>query len=357
MSEIIRKDQIRGRGVTSNDAGRYLAHRREEDPGGWAPDEDLPPLRTEVRVERPRKVITRNSSPDLAFDRSLNPYRGCEHGCVYCFARPTHAYLDLSPGLDFETKLIARPTAPDKLAEELSRPRYTPAPLAFGTNTDPYQPIEQHHRIMRGCLEVCAEFSHPVIIITKGCLIERDIDILSSMAAKGLVQVGVSVTTLDPKISRVMEPRVPAPARRLATIARLAGAGVPVRVMVSPLIPALTDHELEAILRKARGAGAGAASMISLRLPLEVLQLFRDWVEQNFPNRAARIMGRVRELHGGKDYDAQFGRRMRGQGPWADLMRARFRIARDRLGYGDLPPLRADLFRVPPRPGDQLELF
>lgn len=354
---MIRKEQLKGRGARSNAASRYHPQTRDAVHDGWDIPEDLPPLRTEVRNERPRKVITRNSSPDIGFDRSLNPYRGCEHGCIYCFARPTHAWLDMSPGLDFETRLIVRPMAPEKLAAELAAPRYRPAPLAFGTNTDPYQPIEGQHRIMRGCLEVCRDFNHPVVIVTKGTLIERDLDILAPMAARGLVHVGISVTTLNRHIARSMEPRVPPPARRLAVIRALAKAGVPVRVMVAPVIPALTDHELESILDAARDAGAGAASMIALRLPLEVAPLFREWVTQTFPDRAARIMGRVRDLHGGRDYDPEWGKRMRGQGPWADLIRARFRVAITRLGYGQPPPLRSDLFAVPPRPGDQLELF
>ena len=250
----IDKDRRRGRAATSNDVGRFEPQTRVAIHDGWDRDEDLPPLRTEVAVERPRRVITRNTSPDVGFDRSVNPYRGCEHGCIYCFARPTHAFLGLSPGLDFETRLIARPAAPEQLARELSAKRYQVAPLAFGTNTDPYQPIEGERAIMRGCLEVLAEFRHPVTIVTKGTLIERDIDILSEMAAMGLARVGVSVTTLDPDLSRRMEPRVPAPKRRLATIRRLSQAGIETRIMVSPVVPALTDPELEAIL----AAGAEA---------------------------------------------------------------------------------------------------
>ncbi len=353
----IPKDRRRGRAALSNDDNRYERLTRSAVDDGWGLQE-LPPLRTEVALEVPRRVITRNRSPDISFDRSINPYRGCEHGCIYCFARPTHAYLGLSPGLDFETRLIARPEAPARLRAELSAPRYRPRPIAIGTNTDPYQPIEAEHRIMRGILEVLAAFRHPVTIVTKGALIERDLDILGEMAAQGLVNVGISVTTLDPATSRAMEPRVPAPARRLAAIAALAGAGVPVRVMASPMIPALTDHELEAILEAARDAGAQSASAIALRLPLEVGPLFSEWVAAAFPDRAARVMNRVRELHGGRDYDPAFGQRMTGQGPWAQLMRARFAVAIKRLGLSrDLPPLRCDLFARPPAPGDQLTLF
>ena len=348
----------RGRAAGSNPAPRFLAESRTAFHDGWDLEEDLPPLRTEVREEVPRRVITRNTSPDVGFDRSLNPYRGCEHGCIYCFARPGHAFLDLSPGLDFETRLIARPRAAERLAQELSKPDYSPRALAIGTNTDAYQPVEAERRIMRGVLEVLRDFRHPVAIVTKGTLIERDLDILSDMAAQGLARVGVSVTTLDPAVARAMEPRVPSPARRLRTIRRLAEAGIPVRVMVSPIIPALTDHEMEAILEAGAEAGAQAASSIVLRLPREVADLFRDWVAEAYPDRAARIMARVRELHGGRDYDPAFGRRMTGQGPWAALMRARFQIACKRLGLArDLPELRCDLFRVPPRPGDQLSLF
>ena len=325
---------------------------------GWDVPEDLPPLRTTVSIERPRKVITRNTSPDLSFDRSINPYRGCEHGCIYCFARPTHAYLGLSPGLDFETKLIARPEAPGVLERELRAKSYVPKVIAIGTNTDPYQPIEKTHRIMRGILEVLYAYRHPVAIVTKGTLIERDLDILGEMGRMGLARVGISVTTLDPEVSRRMEPRVPSPRRRLQTIRRLADAGCPVRVMVSPVVPALTDHELEAILAASADAGAVAASWIMLRLPREVADLFREWLEENFPDRAARVLGRVRDLHGGKDYDPEWGRRLRGEGPFSELVAHRFAIQCKRLGLAvDLPPLRTDLFRPPPRAGDQLSLF
>ena len=347
-----------GRAATSNPDVRFDRYTTETVDDGWHQDDDLPVLRTEVSDEDARTIISRNTSPDLSFDRSINPYRGCEHGCIYCFARPSHAYLGMSAGLDFETKLIARPNAAKRLRAELSNPRYRPATIAIGTNTDPYQPIEKDRLIMRAILEVLRDFNHPVAIITKGTLIERDIDILAPMAAKGLLRVGVSITTLDPKTSRAMEPRVPLPAARLRTIRRLTDAGIPVRAMVSPVVPALTDHELEAILKACHNAGAMAASSIVLRLPREVATLFRDWVAEVYPDRAARIMGRVRELHGGKDYDPDFGTRMSGQGEWAAMMKQRFRLATRKLGLDrSLPKLRTDLFAKPPEVGDQLSFL
>ena len=347
-----------GRAAASNRTGRFERHARETWDDGWDIDEELPPLRTEVAVERPRKVITRNTSPDLAFDRSINPYRGCEHGCIYCFARPSHAYLGMSPGLDFETRLIARPEAPDLLDQELRAKSYRPAVIAIGTNTDPYQPIEKEHRIMRRILEVLLAHRHPVAVVTKGTLIERDADILGEMGRLGLARVGISVTTLDRQVARVMEPRVPSPERRLQTIRRLTDAGCPVRVMASPMIPALTDHELESILARGAEAGAIAASWIMLRLPLEVAPLFREWLEERFPDRAARVMARVREMHGGKDYDPDWGRRMTGTGVHAELIAHRFAIAVKRLGLArELPALRTDLFRPPAKVGDQLSLL
>lgn len=306
----------------------------------------------------PRTVINYVRSPDLPFDRSLNPYRGCEHGCIYCFARPTHAWLGLSPGLDFETRLVARPNAPDVLARELRAKKYKVAPLAIGTNTDPYQPIERDRGIMRACLEVLREFRHPVAIVTKGALIERDIDILSEMAGQGLARVGISVTTLDEGLSRRMEPRAPGPRRRLMTIRRLVDAGVPVRIMASPMVPALTDPELESILAAGAEAGANAASWIMLRLPLEVAELWQEWLIEHYPDRATRIMNHLREMHGGEVYSSKWFARMRGEGPYADLVAARFKRAARALGLDrDQPPLRRDLFCPPPQKGDQLALF
>jgi DNA repair photolyase len=350
--------RLRARGAASNDAGRFEGHAREAVDDGWDIPEEDRLVRTEVRLERPRSAITWQRSPDLPFDRSINPYRGCEHGCIYCYARPTHAFLNLSPGLDFETRLIARPGIADVLADELRHPGYKVGPLAIGTNTDPYQPIEAEHGIMRQVLEVLGDFRHPVWITTRGALVERDIDLLAPMAAEGLAAVSVSITTLNDDLARKMEPRAPRPARRIGVIRALVAAGIPVRVQVSPLIPALTDHELEPILQAAAAAGARHATSIPLRLPLEVAGLFRDWIAAAFPDRAARVMGRVREMHGGRDYDPAFGTRMTGQGIWADLHRKRMEMARRRFGLvGGLPPLRCDLFEVPVRVGDQLRLF
>ena len=350
--------RLRGRGADSNRTGRFEATRREAYDDGWDLVEEDQLVRTEVRLERPRSAITYNRSPDLPFDRSINPYRGCEHGCVYCYARPTHAYLNLSPGVDFETRLIARPGIAAVLESELRKPAYAVQPIAIGTNTDPYQPIERDHILMRPILQVLSDFRHPVWITTRGTTVERDIDLIAPLAAQGLAAVSISVTTLDDALARKMEPRAPAPRRRLQMIERLARAGIPVRIQVSPLIPALTDHELEGILQAGRDAGATYANSIPLRLPLEVATLFREWLEATFPDRAARVMGRVRELHGGRDYDPAFGTRMRGQGLWADLIHRRADLARRRLGLDSgLPPLRCDLFQPPPRAGDQLSLF
>ncbi len=316
------------------------------------------PLRTEVQREAPRRIITRNQSPDIGFDRSVNPYRGCEHGCIYCFARPTHAFLGLSPGLDFETRLTVKPTAPDLLRKEISKPGYKVAPIAFGTNTDVYQPIEREERIARGCFEVLQAFGHPLTITTKGTLIERDIDILGEMGRAGLLRAAISLTTLDASLARSMEPRVPSPARRLKVIETLVQAGIPTTVSLAPVIPGLTDHEIEPILQSAADAGASAAMMILLRLPQEVSGLFREWLEQARPLRAARVLNRIRETHGGMDYDSSWQTRMTGQGTYAEFLHQRFRLSVKRLQLNIRPPpLRTDLFRVPPAKGDQLSLF
>lgn len=350
--------RLRARGAASNLAGRFEPALRETEDDGWMLEEETQLLRTETRIERPRSAISRNSSPDLGFDRSINPYRGCEHGCIYCYARPTHAFLNMSPGLDFETRLIARPGIGAVLDRELRAKGYRPAPIAIGTNTDPYQPLEGEKRVMREILEVLRDFNHPVGITTRGALIERDLDILVPMAAKGLVRVGISVTTLDAALARRMEPRAPAPARRLRMIQRLTEAGVPVRLMLAPVIPGLTDQEIELVMEAARDAGAIAASWILLRLPREVEALFSDWLDAHAPGRKAKIFARLAELHDGKTYDSRYGQRMRGQGVWADLIARRFHLARDRLGMLDRQPdLRVDLFRVPSAPGDQLSLF
>ncbi|MGR3435372.1 MAG: PA0069 family radical SAM protein [Shimia sp.] len=347
-----------GRSTAQNPAGRFEATTRAWADDGWGGAPDADPVRTEVRHERPRKVITRNTSPDISFDRSVNPYRGCEHGCIYCFARPGHAYLGLSPGLDFESVLTVKPDAPRRLETELRSPRYAVAPITIGTNTDPYQPLEAEHRIMRGCLEVLRDHRHPVMVTTKGSLVERDFDILAEMAADGLARLAVSVTTLDAGLARRMEPRVPSPARRLAVIAAAAEAGIPVRVLVSPVVPGLTDHEIEAILGEAAARGAEGASWAMLRLPHEVAGLWDDWLDREEPGRAAKVRARVRECHGGKAYDAKWFKRLRGEGLYAQMIAQRFRVAARRAGLdGPMPELRCDLFRIPPRPGDQLSLL
>lgn len=349
--------RVRARGVLSNAAGRFEARGVSGVADGWEPVEDHL-VRTEVRVERARSALSYNRSPDLPFDRSVNPYRGCEHGCVYCFARPSHAFLNLSPGLDFETRLIARPGIGAVLARELRAKAYRVATVAIGTNTDPYQPCEAEYGVMREVVAVLAGCDHPLAITTKGTLIERDLDLLAPMAAKGLLRVGVSITTLDAGLSRRMEPRAALPVRRLEVIRRLSEAGVSVRVMVAPVIPGLTDHEMEGILAVARDAGAVGASWIMLRLPMEVAGLWREWLEAAEPGRAAKVMTRLREARGGKDYDAEWGKRMRGEGLFAGLIAQRFDKAVARLGLAKvLPPLRCDLFRPPVLPGDQLALF
>ncbi|WP_226780660.1 PA0069 family radical SAM protein [Oceaniglobus trochenteri] len=356
--QTVSPERRKGRGAAFDPAVRFDPYVRTTEPDGWEREDDLPPLRTTVSTEVPRRVISRNTSPDISFDRSINPYRGCEHGCIYCFARPSHAYLGMSAGLEFETRLIARPKAPERLARELSSPRYRVAPIAIGTNTDPYQPIERDRKIMRRVLEVLSEFRHPVTVATKGTLVERDADILGEMGQAGLARVGISITTLDRDMARRLEPRVPSPARRLKAIETLARAGVPVRVMVSPVIPGLSDPEIESILGAARDAGAVAASWIMLRLPYEVSPLFVAWLREHYPARTGKIMSRLREMHGGKEYSATWHHRMRGEGPHAEMIGKRFDLACARLGLdATLPPLRNDLFHVPPRPGDQLSLF
>ncbi|MGR3836929.1 MAG: PA0069 family radical SAM protein [Cognatishimia sp.] len=354
----IDKDRRRARGAVTNTSGRFEKLERSETHDGW----DIPIERggfpTQISNESAKSIVTRNASPDLGFDRSINPYRGCEHGCVYCFARPTHAYMGYSAGLDFETQLIAKPNAPELLEKTLRNRRYAVAPIAIGTNTDPYQPIEKTQRIMRDCLEVLRAFKHPVGIVTKGTLIERDLDILGEMAADGLAKVGISFTTLDVRVSRLMEPRAPTPDRRLRMIERLSAAGVPVRLMVSPVVPGLTDHEVERIIGAGAAAGAKAASWIMLRLPLEVSELFQDWLAVHFPDRASKVMSLIREMHGGQTYSADWGRRMRGEGTYAELIAHRIGLAMRRTGLPkDLPPLRCDLFERPMATGDQLSLF
>jgi len=353
----------KGRGAVSNRPGRYEPNDRPLEDDGWSKagelGEDVPPLATTVAIDASRSAIAWNQSPDVGFDRSVNPYRGCEHGCVYCFARPTHAYLGLSPGLDFETRLFAKPDAPRLLAEELSKAGYSPAPIGLGTNTDPYQPVEREMRITRGVLEVLAAFNHPVIIVTKSNLVLRDIDILAEMARKSLVNVTLSVTTLDRTLARKMEPRAPTPPRRLQAIRLLAEAGIPVAVLAAPMIPALNDMELEAILAAAAEAGATGAGYVLLRLPLEIKDLFEEWLGAHAPAKSSHVLNLLRDTRRGGLYVDSFGERMKGHGPYAELLSRRFRLAAKRLGLDrrlDWSP-RSDLFRVPPRVGDQLSFL
>jgi DNA repair photolyase len=352
---------LKGRGAVSNRVSRYFREERVRAGDGWdLPEEDLPPLRTTVMRDAAKTIIARNDSPDLFFEQSINPYRGCEHGCIYCFARPTHAYLGLSPGLDFETKLLMKPDASRLLEAELRRPGYAPKVIAMGTNTDPYQPIERQYRITRSLLEVLRDFNHPVGIVTKSALVQRDIDILAPMAGKRLAHVFVSITTLDRDLARKMEPRAATPPRRLETIRALAAAGIPVGVMAAPMIPALNDQEMERILEAAVEAGASAGSYIVLRLPLEIKELFAEWLQAHVPGRANHVLEMIRGLRGGALYDSTWGKRMKGEGPYAELLRRRFEIARRRLGL-DRNKSRWDfdltLFKPPPRSGDQLTLL
>ena len=351
-------DRVRGRGAGLNMSGRFEITTREVFDDGWSSIEDLAPFKTEVQIEKPRTIITRNQSPDLSFDRSINPYRGCEHGCVYCFARPTHAYMGLSAGVDFEARLFAKPDAPRLLERELSRPGYKVQPIAIGTNTDPYQPVEKQWRIMRQLLEVLEAAGHPVGIVTKSALVMRDIDILSRMASKGLARVALSVTTLDRKLARTMEPRAATPERRLEAIRALSNAGIPVSVMVAPVIPGLNDHEIERILDSVKAAGADAAGYVMLRLPIEVSPLFRDWLLRHYPDRYRHVMSLIRSMRGGKDYDAEFGKRMRGTGPYAWQIARRFDLTAKRLGLNARKsPLRTEHFVPPHGEGVQLSLL
>lgn len=351
-------ERRRGRGATLNPDGRYEAEQRVAEDDGWGSLGELPPFKTEVSIEKPRTIITRNASPDISFDRSINPYRGCEHGCVYCFARPSHAYLGLSPGLDFESKLTAKPDAAALLEKELSAASYQPRTIAIGTNTDAYQPIEKKLRIMRQILEVLARFNHPVGIVTKSALVQRDIDLLAPMAAKGLAKVALSVTTLDPKLARTMEPRAAAPMKRIETIRKLSEAGIPVTVLVAPIIPAINEHEIERILDVAKAAGAREAGYVLLRLPLEVKDLVQDWLVTHHPDKMRHVVSLIRSTRGGKDYDAAWGQRQVGSGPYAWMIGRRFEMAAERLGFnGSRLRLRTDLFVKPEKEKAQLSLF
>jgi DNA repair photolyase len=358
LSAAVDAARRRGRGAQSNATGRFEPRVAVAFDDGWQSIEDLPPFKTEISVDTARKVITRNASPDIPFDRSINVYRGCEHGCIYCFARPTHAYLGLSPGLDFESKLFMKPDAPELLERELSARNYAPRTIAIGTNTDPYQPIERRFEIMRRVLEVLERAGHPVGIVTKSNLVTRDIDILTRMAARKLVRVGISVTSLDGSLSRVMEPRAPTPPRRLEALRALAAAGIPTTVMVAPVIPAINDAEIERILDAAAACGVESAGYVLLRLPLEVRDLFREWLTANFPDRERHVFALIRQTRGGKDYDATFGKRMTGGGPYAWMIRKRFETTCARLGLNvNKTTLTTEHFK-PPRPqSEQLSLF
>lgn len=349
----------KGRGATLNLQGRFERLGREAFDDGWerANDDDAPRPKTIVTQERAKSIIARNDSPDIPFEQSINPYRGCEVGCAYCYARPTHAYLGLSPGLDFETKIFAKTNAAELLREELAAPGYRVSTISIGASTDPYQPAERELKITRGVIEVLAESEHPFGIVTKNALIERDIDLLAPLAEKNLARAFVSVTNLDNDLARRLEPRASAPERRLAAIRRLAAAGIPVGVMVAPIVPFLTDRFLEETLERAREAGATMAGYVLLRLPHEVAPLFRDWLAVHFPQKAEHVMSLVRQMRGGKDYDATFGRRQRGTGEFADLVATRFRLASRRLGFdAQREPLDTTRFR-PPRSTPQLDLF
>lgn len=350
---------VKGRGATLNLEGRFEALFREREDDGCSAEAEPPPaLPTTVAKERARSIISRNDSPDVPFDQSINPYRGCEHGCTYCFARPSHAYIGLSPGLDFETRILAKTNAADLLREALAAPGYVCGRLTIGSNTDPYQPVERTLRITRSVIEVLAETNHPFSVITKNALIERDIDLLAPMAAKKLVRAYVSVTNWDPELARKLEPRASAPYRRIETIRRLTEAGIPTGVMVAPVIPFITDCHIEDVLERAKSAGAVSAGYVMLRLPHEIAPLFRDWLGTHYPLKARHVMSLVREIHGGKDYDAQWGVRRRGSGAFAELIARRFALACARLGLNDgtRSPLDVTLFRKPGR-GGQMSLF
>lgn len=353
----------KGRGAPTNGVSRrFNLLDRETDPD-WLDERELigdspAPLRTDVTIEFPQSIITYNQSPDLPFDRSINAYRGCEHGCVYCYARPTHAYHDLSPGLDFESRLFAKPNAAELLRQTFAKPNYQPASLAIGTNTDPYQPIEKRYRITRQILQVMLETRHPVVITTKSNRVVEDIDLLAQLAAQQLTAVAISVTSLDPQTARLLEPRAPTPARRLEAVQALSAAGIYVHVNIAPVVPGITDHEIEAIVAAAADRGATSISFIPMRLPHEVAPLFEQWLENHYPDRKAKVMNIVRQIRGGKRNDPGFHSRMRGQGPWADLIRTRIGIASRKAGVGKAKlKLRTDLFRRPLIKGSQMELF
>ena len=348
-----------GRGAQSNATSRFESQVREPSDDGWEPDDAAPaPLKTVVMPEAARRIISTNDSPDIGFDQSINPYRGCEHGCIYCYARPSHAYMGLSPGLDFESRIFFKPDAARLLEKELSNPRYVPKTIHIGGNTDPYQPQERRLRVTRQILEVLARFNHPFGIITKSNLILRDLDILGPMGKRNLARAAVSVTTLDRKLARAMEPRAATPERRIDAIAGLTAAGCPTTVMFAPVIPGLNDHELEAVVERAVAAGATSVGSVFLRLPLEIKDLFEEWLAAERPDRAARVMSLIRQSRAGKAYQSEFGKRMRGEGPIADLVAARLAGVKKRLGLAaERTPLDLTQFKVPPKLGDQMDLF
>lgn len=359
MSTFTQQITVRGRGARSNASGRFESQAREAFDDGWTLEDAEPQqLKTTLTAEKAKTIISKNTSPDVGFSRSINPYRGCEHGCIYCYARPAHAYMGLSPGLDFESQLFFKPEAGKLLERELSAPRYEPQFIHIGGNTDPYQPQERTARVTRQVLEVLGRFNHPFSIITKSALILRDIDILAATASKNLCRVAISVTTLDRKLARSMEPRAATPERRIGAIKALADAGVPVTVMFAPAIPGLNDHEMEAVLERAAEAGARGAGYVALRLPLEIKDLFREWLATDHPDRASRVISLVRQMRGGLDYDAEWDKRMKGEGPIAELMSQRFQRAKKRYGLNArYDGLDLSLFKVPPKAGDQGDLF
>lgn len=355
---IVDEERRRGRGARSNRASRYdtLSNATYDD--GWETLGTLDRFQTTVQTEQAKSIISTNDSPDISFDQSINPYRGCEHGCIYCYARPTHAYLGHSPGLDFETRLYAKVNAAELLERELGKPGYVPRTIALGAVTDPYQPIERRYAISRSILEVLDRCGHPVGIVTKSSGIVRDIDVLQRLAERQLVKVAISVTTLDRAVARSMEPRAATPSRRLDAIRQLSAAGIPTTVMVAPIVPGLNDHEIESILEAGQAAGAREAGYVLLRLPLELKELFREWLATDHPDRAGKVINILRSMHGGRDYVSAFGHRQRGSGPYADQIASRFRLALRRLGLNQRSlKLRTDLFAPPVRAGTQLKLL
>ena len=352
------KNKIKGRGTSSTVDPRYLVFTKIGIDDGWFNRDDENRIPTTVTIEKPKSIIARNQSPDIPFDVSINPYRGCEHGCIYCYARPTHAYMDLSPGIDFETKLFAKPDAATLLQTELRKKNYRCSPMALGTNTDPYQPVEREYKITRSIIEVLSEYRHPLMIVTKSWLVERDIDLLAPMAEENLVQVFLSVTTLDVELARKMEPRTTAPARRIQTINRLVEAGIPTGVMFAPVIPVLNDHEMETVLEQAAIAGAESAGYVMIRLPHEIKILFSEWLSLHFPLKAQHVVNRIKDIRGGKDNDPRFKSRMRGEGIFSDLISKRFHQACNRFGLNkDKVKLDTRQFTPPSKQNTQLQLF